>query len=243
MAERVAILMYHDVSAGECRGPYTVSAERFAHDLALARDEGAVRVEFTFDDGWSGSYLHGLEPLAQHGGGATVFVTTDFLGKPGFMTEQMLRTWHARGLRVGSHAITHRPLTVLPEREIRRELVDSKARLEDLVGTSVDAFAVPGGNLDARVRDLALEHYARIYTSRPAFAHAGDRVLPRFTIRERTPRDALRWLRSGHTGSLFVGDRLRWAAKQTLGVPLYLALRGFVRRTRMRARPESSRSS
>ena len=58
---------------------------------------------------------------------------------------------------VGSHGVTHRPLSRLSTGEIRSELHDSKRWLEDLAGYPVDTLSAPGGFLDSRVVRHALE--------------------------------------------------------------------------------------
>ena len=222
--------MYHDVGEATADG-YTVSRRKLEADLALVgAPGGAISCAVTFDDGRAGTFVHALPALLESQIPATLFAISGFLGRPGFMEPWMLRVWHAAGLRVGSHSVTHRPLPSLSQRDARRELSDSKARLEDILGAPVADFALPGGNDTRRVRQLALESgYARVYTSRPAFAREGDRALPRFAIRETTPVDAIRLLRAGRVPESFRADRLRFAAKRALGLRLYLMLRSRLR--------------
>ncbi len=58
-------------------------------------------------------------------------------------------------ISIGSHTCTHPLLDQLPEQKIRSELVDSKQRLESLVGRPVNMIAYPNGNFDERVLDIA----------------------------------------------------------------------------------------
>jgi peptidoglycan/xylan/chitin deacetylase (PgdA/CDA1 family) len=62
-------------------------------------------------------------------------------------------TWEElRGLDVGSHGVSHAHLTRLSDDELRRELVDSKQRIEDELGRACVDFAYPYGEHDDRVR-------------------------------------------------------------------------------------------
>jgi peptidoglycan/xylan/chitin deacetylase (PgdA/CDA1 family) len=62
-------------------------------------------------------------------------------------------TWdELRGVDVGSHGVTHAHLTRLSDDELRRELVDSKAQIEDELGRACRDFAYPYGEHDERVR-------------------------------------------------------------------------------------------
>ncbi len=229
MTRKSAVLMYHDVSAAVGQR-YTVSRERLVRDLEATRGPGEVDVELTFDDGRAGTFLHGLPILVEHRAEALLFVATGLLGRAGFMEPSMVRAWHRAGQRVGSHGVTHRPFPLLRDDEVRSELADSKARLEDLLGCEITTISLPGGGEDPRVRSLAFAAgYARVYTSRPAFARPGDRVVPRFAIRAETPAGVVAALRRGSAGTSFYGDSVRWAAKRALGVPLYHAMTRTVR--------------
>lgn len=230
--DRLAVLMYHDVSGTDEAAGYTVSRAGLEAALGLVRAaDGDVACEITFDDGHAGTFAHGLPILCASTIRATLFVTVGFLGCPGFMDREMLRAWHAAGQRVGSHAMTHRPLDALPRAEVLRELSESKARLEDLLGAAVDAFSFPGGNDTAALRRLAHElGYARVYTSEPAFARASSPVRPRFAMRARTPLEAIRALRAGRIARPFQADRLRWLVKRAVGGRLYVSVRSRFRR-------------
>jgi peptidoglycan/xylan/chitin deacetylase (PgdA/CDA1 family) len=58
---------------------------------------------------------------------------------------------------VGSHGVTHRPLSRLSSEDLRSELLDSKQWLEDLVGDKVETISAPGGFFNARVVRHALD--------------------------------------------------------------------------------------
>jgi len=235
MRDRLIVLMYHDISgpdADHADHEYTVSrgALDAALDVATVEIDGGIPCRLTFDDGHLGTYLHALPLLTARGVETTLFVTVRFLGLPGFMDAAMVREWHAAGQRVGSHALTHRPLTALDEREAEAELRESKRRLEDLIGAPVTEFAFPGGNESRRVRELGFAAgYTRLYTSAPSFARLGGRVLPRFAMRSGTPANAVSVLRSGRVPMAFVGDVCRWALRRSLGDRAYEAIRYSVR--------------
>ncbi len=58
-------------------------------------------------------------------------------------------------MQFGSHSLTHRLLTDLSDKELEREVGDSKRKLEDLLGTEVFCIAYPWGGVDGRVRAAA----------------------------------------------------------------------------------------
>jgi peptidoglycan/xylan/chitin deacetylase (PgdA/CDA1 family) len=60
-----------------------------------------------------------------------------------------IRALQRMGMEIGSHTLTHRLLTDRSADEVRYELSESKARLEDITGASVVAFSYPEGAFTA----------------------------------------------------------------------------------------------
>ena len=113
-------------------------------------------IVFTFDDGYF-SHAQLVAPLlARHNFIGTFFVTTDFVGRPGYITRDELKGLAQRGMEIGSHGHTHRRLTELDDRELADELSRSRAMLHAVLGFPVDSIAAPGGFWDARVSKAAL---------------------------------------------------------------------------------------
>jgi peptidoglycan/xylan/chitin deacetylase (PgdA/CDA1 family) len=222
--------MLHDVGDENPGDAYTLSRLRLEEILRVVRAVHPVPFELTFDDARSGTFEQGLPALESAGLRATLFATIDFIDRPGFMDRARLRRWLESGQNLGSHAVTHRPLSLMTEREARAELEDSRARLEDWVGSPVTSFAFPGGNDTSRLRALALDvGYERVYTSEPGFARAGDRVLPRFTVRPTTPVAAVTRLGDAAWSVPFVADALRYRLKRWLGAGTYRRVRRVIR--------------
>jgi peptidoglycan/xylan/chitin deacetylase (PgdA/CDA1 family) len=118
---------------------------------------GKYTVLLTFDDGWSGAVDSGSALLCEHSCTAILFVTTDFLGRSHFVSRGQLTRLDATIWHVGSHAKSHRMLSLLPDREIRLELLDSKHLLEDATGYEIQMLSIPSGAVDRRVRRIAQE--------------------------------------------------------------------------------------
>ena len=71
------------------------------------------------------------------------------------MTWDELRALAERGIVIASHGVSHAHLTRLSDTELRGELADSKAELEDELRRPCDELAYPYGEHDARVRGAA----------------------------------------------------------------------------------------
>lgn len=175
MAERaLPVLMYHGLHAdesgpGHFDGVYSVTPENFAGQLDWlcanryrsvlldnAEAGGDKRVVISFDDGDISNLAIALPALRERGMVAEFFVTSDFIGQPGMLTAQDVRTLAEAGMGVQSHGRSHRFLEDLDDEALYAELRDSKDRLEGATGVPVVAIAFPGGRGAARERDVAL---------------------------------------------------------------------------------------
>ena len=85
-------------------------------------------------------------------------------GELATMTWDELREHADRGVAIGSHGVSHAHLTRLSDDEARRELTESKQRLEDELRRPCRDFAFPYGEHDERLRSLVRDAgYARAY--------------------------------------------------------------------------------
>jgi GT2 family glycosyltransferase/peptidoglycan/xylan/chitin deacetylase (PgdA/CDA1 family) len=121
-------------------------------------------VLLTFDDGYDDFYLEVFPNVDRFGLKPIVFLVVDHIGgsnawdeRRGFRSRRLLtvdqiREMHRHGIRFGSHTLTHPWLPGLSSSDLIREVMDSKSRLEDLVGSEVTCFAYPYGGVDRRVR-------------------------------------------------------------------------------------------
>ena len=159
-----------------------VDADRVA---AFARGEASLpdrSVLLSVDDGCVSGYATLFPLLRRHGGSAVFFVTTD-PASPIFrlgegerrMTDAELRALHEAGCGIGSHAVSHRPLSAMADDAIRAELAESKRALEAAIGAPVRHFAVPANWWDERVLRIAREvGYETVFTSRPDTIRRGS---------------------------------------------------------------------
>lgn len=165
-------------------------------------------VVITFDDGYRCLREHALPALAERGLPATVFMVAGHVGgmnvweqAVGDVAEPMLslaemREMQAAGIEFGSHTLNHVRLSAAGEEEARRELVESRARLEELLGRPCRSLAYPYGDWSPRVRELAeAAGYQAACTTVRATARRGDDplALPRINVRRYNPTLRLAW--------------------------------------------------
>ena len=134
------------LDAGEA--PYWVEAPVLAAAIDLA---AKGRLEITFDDGNESDARIALPMLQRAGVTATFFVLAGRLDKPGSLSRTQLQELARAGMAIGSHGHDHVDWTRADDTDLRRELWDSRAAIEDCLGAPVDSVSVPFGAFDARV--------------------------------------------------------------------------------------------
>ena len=195
----------------------------------LAMDHAVV---LTFDDGGASAPTRVLPALRERDWRAHFFITTEFIGTPGFVSAAGLRELHAAGQLVGSHSASHPArISHLAHDALRREWRDSRLRLEDLLGAAVTSASVPGGYYSRAVATAAAEAGLRVlFTSEPrrsVITVDGVAVVGRFSITRRSREGDVTSLASGRERTA-LQQRLVWDAKKIakrLGGEAWLAVR------------------
>lgn len=179
----LAVLAYHSIDDS---GSYmSTSPAMFRAQMEWLRDHGyrgiSIRelfetespsprtVVLTFDDGLANFAEAAWPVLAGLGFTGTAYVPTRFIGgeaawyadydlpRMACMSWESLREVHRAGADIGSHAVSHRDLTAIPDADLREELRGSRTALEDGLGAAVEHLAYPFGASDPRVEGAAQE--------------------------------------------------------------------------------------
>lgn len=178
-------LLYHNVSHdpqfGDGREHFSVSISGFQRQLDLIQRVGRHGsslehaltalgrwVAISFDDGDVGQYKNGFDALTRRGMSATFFVTTDWIGRAGFVSWEHLREMKAAGMSIQSHTKSHPFLSELDRIRVREELRASKQELDQRLGQETTSVALPNGAFpSARFRDEIISAgYSVVATSR-----------------------------------------------------------------------------
>jgi peptidoglycan/xylan/chitin deacetylase (PgdA/CDA1 family) len=81
-----------------------------------------------------------------------------------------VREMESAGIEIGSHTVTHPLLTNIGIERLRRELTESRNRLEDVLDHRVDLFCYPNGNSSAAVvQEVERAGYRCAVTTDPGF--------------------------------------------------------------------------
>ncbi len=161
---RVSVIMYHHVTNDliednpqcVCRkevffNTIVDSLENnvcFIHatDIAsiLKEDKTGIFAVITFDDVPQDFYENAYPILKQYNIPFSLFITTGFIDKEGYLNKQQIIELSKDPLcTIGGHTMSHPQLRF--SKNLRQELCDSKQQLEELIGKEVDIFAYPYG--------------------------------------------------------------------------------------------------
>jgi GT2 family glycosyltransferase/peptidoglycan/xylan/chitin deacetylase (PgdA/CDA1 family) len=140
----------------------------------------------TFDDGYDDFYTEVFPLMEQYSLKPLVFLTAGIrdsnrwdqangLRARTLLTAAQIAELQRHGVRFGSHTLTHPSLPDLDDRQLQREVADSRHQLEDLLGEQVNTFAYPFGYLNQRVRAAVIEAgYKLAFTTVPGMNHWQD---------------------------------------------------------------------
>ena len=194
---------------------------------ALRFSESAVAI--TFDDGCETDLLVAAPVLSRLGFGATFYVIAGFIGKPGYMSAVQLRELATIGFEIGCHSMTHISMAGLSDAVLRREVLDSRSCLEQLLGKSIEHFSCPGGEYDARTIAFVRESgYRSMSMSLPRTSSATADIfrLGRVPVKRGLgPAKFEKLCRGKGLGKLAAQFRLQEGARRVLGNKSYYRLR------------------
>jgi peptidoglycan/xylan/chitin deacetylase (PgdA/CDA1 family) len=197
---RAITLLYHDVApsgktavtgfTGADAAIYKLELTEFQRHLdAICSVAPSRSTVLTFDDGGVSAHTYIADLLEALGWRGHFFITTNWIGKSGFLTASQIRDLHHRGHLIGSHSCSH------PERmsrcshaELSHEWKTSVDVLSQILGRQISEASVPGGYYARNVAEAAADAGIRtLFTSEPrASAHMvnGCVVFGRYTIQQ-----------------------------------------------------------
>jgi peptidoglycan/xylan/chitin deacetylase (PgdA/CDA1 family) len=165
--------MYHHVEVSPIDSPLRVSASKFEDEMRLLRQweyttitttslveaitQGSALpprpIIITFDDANEDTYTTAFPIVQKYGFTGVLYLPYSYIGAPGYLTLGQIKEMMAAGWEVGSHSLSHPDLTILDDAKLRAEIVDSRKRLEALLGDPILTFAYPFGDVSAAAVD------------------------------------------------------------------------------------------
>lgn len=153
---------------------------------ALIGGSQQPKLLLSFDDGGI-SNLKIAEYLQRFGWRAHFFISTDYVGRPGFLTAGNIIELDRQGHEIGSHSCSHpRRMSSCTREQLIYEWKQSADILTQILGRPVTIASVPGGNYSPRVGRAAAEAgISVLFTSEPTTRQRttnGCRVLGRYGV-------------------------------------------------------------
>jgi peptidoglycan/xylan/chitin deacetylase (PgdA/CDA1 family) len=134
-------------------------------------------IVLTFDDGYRDVYTTAFPVLRAHHFKGVAYIVSGFVNSPNNVTGEQVLEMDANGVEIGVHTVSHADLTRLAGGDLHREVFDSKAWLEGLLGHPVHDFCYPSGRFNgAVVAAVQAAGFESATTTEPGTVHsAGDR--------------------------------------------------------------------
>lgn len=177
------ILFYHDVYNTTCYKSVDTNVllgthiEIFKEHIRIIKEEGydivthitkpKKEVAIMFDDGFRGIwdnrnffYENDIKP--------TVFIAKDLIGEPGFLSVKEILELQGHGFNFESHSWTHTDLTQYSDKNLERELLQSKKWLSEMLGKEVSEICLPIGYFSNHLIEQTIKYgYKEVYSSVP----------------------------------------------------------------------------
>jgi len=196
------------------------------------QETGLGQVALSFDDGHVSDYDIVLPLLQAHDATATFFITSNFVGREGYLSWTQVKRLHEAGMEIGSHSLSHPYSTTISQEELMIEMQQSKFQIEQKIGAEVRSFAYPYGDYSQRTHQTAIAAgYKYICTSKPGLCKTNSVIMERNSIHSNTiTQDIEKLLNPSRLYLLQQKFKyaIRHILKRSLGVNNYLKLKQLI---------------
>lgn len=171
------ILNYHSIQMDNAY-PFAISPQEFEFQMKYLADNFELRtvedivehistgkkvsdtiVGITFDDGYIDNYEYALPVLQKYDIPAMFFVNPFIidLQYESFMPwEKIIEISNMDLIQIGSHGLSHLPLSVLQSKDIETEISKSKTILEGRLKRDITCFAYPFGMVHSECQEFLM---------------------------------------------------------------------------------------
>lgn len=123
--------------------------------------DSSPRLIFTFDDGYEDNYINAFPLLKEYGYTGIFYLPTNYIGtnkmysldiaESNRIEQNRIMNWSQvldmlqEGMEIGSHTMNHTVLTRIFREDAKREIIESKKKLEQELQVEISSFCYPGG--------------------------------------------------------------------------------------------------
>ena len=185
----VPILLYHHVSDEKTDLPeLTISSKVFDYQMKTLKNHGFTPITseillnymsgktvvmpekpivITFDDGYEDNYSYAFPILKKYNFKATIFMVGVNIDAQERLSKKQMLEMSQYGIEFGSHSITHSSLISLNQKELIKEIKNSKKQIEKVIKKEVSLFAYPYGDYNLNVLESTQFNYKGAVTVLP----------------------------------------------------------------------------
>ena len=132
----------------------------------ITRADNSPRLIFTFDDGYEDNYVNALPILKEYGYTGIFYLATNYIGtckmyprdieESNRPEQNRIMNWSqvlellGEGMEIGSHTMSHSILTRISPEDAKREIIESKKKLEQKLQVEITSFCYPGSYFEER---------------------------------------------------------------------------------------------
>lgn len=188
-------------------GYQVISLEELVDALSQKKKLSYKTVVITFDDGTGDNYQYGFPTLKKYGFPATIFVISDSVGRPGFLSWEQLKEMQKDKIDIGSHTKTHVYLFDITEEErLWQEIFESKKEIQRNIDRGVKVFSYPIGGYNPEINSLVKKagYKGACTSNRGRYRFSPDLyALRRIKMSEDSDRPLVMWIKLSGIYNLF----------------------------------------
>ncbi len=142
-------------------------------------------IVITLDDGYDDNYTYMFPLLKKYGGKATVFLVSQFIDTPGYLSTAQIKEMAGSGLvSFQCHTAGHSDLSYMSSEQLRNDFEDSVGKIEGITGRDVKAIAYPAGSYNDTVLSVVPYYFSFAYTTKSpgSVTSYSEYTIPRYYI-------------------------------------------------------------
>jgi len=145
-----------------------ISFDDLVEGIKQGRQFARNTVVLQFDDGYEDNYKYAFPILKEYGFPAIIFLVSDKIGTPDFLTWDEVKEMEKSNVVAGAHTRHHVYLPRVDLAKAQDEIAGSKKVIEEHLGHTIDYFCYPTGGFTSDIKRLVKEagYKAAVTTNR-----------------------------------------------------------------------------
>jgi len=150
--------------------------EEFIAQLKTRKRLPFKTVTLTLDDGNLDNYTNAYPILKKYNLPATIFLVTNWIEKPHFLTWKQIQEMEQNNIRFGNHTLHHAHLPSLSFEEAKKEIIENKIVLNTHLQHPLPIVCYPFGGYTVSIQNFLKEngYLAALATSSDGFSALDD---------------------------------------------------------------------